>query len=108
MSMPGLSTRTRFGVTLDLVVHTLSSYDASSPAQNKILGNFGQINLRVDRSVDLNFCFIRQKYEDGSDTFLVNGVPPEDILVNVTEFQFTFYDFDVRRAAARTPGQRIG
>ena len=47
-------------------------------AQNRILGNFAQINMKADSQADMQFCFVRNK--DSRE-------------VELDAFSLTFWDF---------------
>ena len=43
-----------------------SAYDPYNSGSNGVQGEFGQINLRVDRQVDLKFCLVKQLTSNGT------------------------------------------
>ena len=59
-------------------------------AQNRILGNFAQINMKADSQADMKFCFVRNK--DSRE-------------VELDAFSLTFWDFGVRFTRPLLPPQ---
>ena len=77
------------GTPIDLLVQNTTAYHPNNAERNGISGQFGQINLLLDRKTYFRFCFLNA------------SVDSMTAYVPLTEVTMTFYDFDQPGAVCR-------